>query len=205
MRTRTQALIFFAIAVGLLAALPVASSSTFSQEEVSKLLQGKIVRRPLEQKNGTQVGGTSFIIVNAPLDVTWKALFSFDQYPHIFNRTLGTRVVATKPGHVLIEMKQGATFLGVTYSLDAAYDQDAKEIVCRLVRSRPHDLDEVQGFWKLTPQSDGRTLVAYGAVVSINNALIQYWAGDEIERGVLNAPRDLKNFIEAQAASTPSL
>jgi len=196
MKTRSKVIIFLLLAAMVLVALPASTSSQFSQEEVDKLMQGKIVRRPLELKDGNKLGGTSFIIVNASIETTWKALFNFRDYPHIFARMLETRVAATKPGHYLLEMKQGASFIGVTYYLDAQYDERNREIDCKLVRSKPHDLDEVEGFWRLVAQPDGRTLVAYGAVISINSMLIKYWAGDEIERGVLNAPRDLKHYIE---------
>lgn len=180
----------------LLAAASIHAGTQFSSQETSELLKGEIVRRPIEDRTSTRLGGTSYILIKAPVEAIWEALFDFDAYPRIFPRTLETRVVSRKPDKYLLEMKQGTSFLGIKYSLSAAINRKDWEIVCTMVTSRPHDLDEVQGFWRLIPQGEDRTLVAYGAIVSINSVLIRYWAGDVIERGILNAPRDLKHHVE---------
>jgi len=197
MRHRITITVISALFIIFLSPASSLSSSEFSPNEVSSLTQGSIVRRPISNGKGSKLGGTSFILVDAPPEKVWNALFSFNRYPDIFPRTMKTSVVARKPGSVLLDMEQGSSLIGVNYSLSATYDRDKMEIVCRMVRSRPHDLSEVQGFWRLIPQKDGRTLVAYGAVIGINSGLIKYWAGDVIERGLLNAPRDLKKYIES--------
>jgi ribosome-associated toxin RatA of RatAB toxin-antitoxin module len=175
----------------------------FTPSEIQNLSDGKLIRKPL--KNSCQngfYGGAGFAIINAPLDVVWKTLENLKAYPEIFPKTLAAKEVSRKANRTLIEVLVGYKILSIKYHITLSRDWDNKTITFNLAENMPHDIDAARGYWKLIPQNDGRTLVAYAVSIRVPPGIVAFLGKStekSLERGVIGLPRYLKRYIEKDA------
>ena len=96
----------------------------------------------------------------------------------------------------------GHPILKVMYHLEMTRDKKKKILSFNLVKSHPHDLDGIRGYWRLFPQKGDRTLVAYviglQAPMGIVN-LVSDAFEDEAMEGILGAPKFVKKWVEEKA------
>ena len=199
---------FVIIVIILLAALltpGLAFGIEFTQEELERLQAGKTVRKPLanSRQNGFY-GGTGWAIIDAPVDVVWNALKDWSAYPTMFPRTVETKEVARKGDRSLVKFGLGYKILSVGYYLDVVHDKDKNKISFNMVSTKPHDIESTSGYWRLFPQPDGRTLVAYAVAVQIPRGIVLF-LGDSLEgaleRNLIGLPKHLKKWVESPAGS----
>ena len=163
---------FFAISSFLLligTGFPASLSALeFTSSELSALSAGKLVCKPLStsRQNGFY-GGTGFALVDATPEVIWRFLEDWRAYPDAFPRTVEVKEVSQKERSSLVRMRLGYKLLSVKYFLSVDRDWNQKTITFNLAKSRPHDIHATRGYWRLLPQPDGRTLVAYGIAVQL--------------------------------------
>ena len=78
-------------------------------------------------------------------------------------------------------------------------DWESKTISFNLVENLPHDIDAARGYWKLIPQNNGRTLVAYAVSIKVPAGIVAFLGKStekSLERGLIGLPRHLKKYIE---------
>jgi hypothetical protein len=88
----------------------------------------------------------------------------------------------------------------VVYHCEIKRDDKRKILSFKLIENLPHDIDAARGYWRLFPQADGRTLVAYVVAVRLPMGLVNLLGKDlesQLEGGLLNVPRHLKSWIES--------
>jgi hypothetical protein len=74
----------------------------------------------------------------------------------------------------------------------------------KLVKNKPHDIEETKGYWRLFPQKDGRTLVAYVVAVQVPAGLVNLLGetmSDKLARALLDVPGKLKHWVEGPAGN----
>lgn len=174
-------------------------------EEIAKLQAGKTVRKPLStSRQKGFYGGTGFVVVDAPPEVIWAALQDWDSYPKIFPRTVTTKKIAHNGNQSLVQMELGYKILKVQYSVTVLPEPEKQTVTFSLVKNRPHDIESTQGYWRLFPQEDGRTLVAYAIAVQVPAGIVTF-LGDEmeakLERYLLGLPKYLKKWVESPEGS----
>lgn len=194
-----------AAALALLLAPDPAASVQFNQAEKGRLKQGKVVHKPLSNsRQGGFYGGTGWIVVDAPPDVVWAAIADWDSYHKIFPNTVSAEEISRKGDRSLLKMKLGHKLISVIYHCEIIKDTQRKILSFKLVENLPHDITAARGYWRLFPQEDGRTLVAYVVAVRVPMGLVNL-LGDELESqlegGLLNVPKHLKAWIESPAGS----
>jgi hypothetical protein len=173
-----------------------------SARELEQLGRGKLVSRPLRNARSTQVGGTSWILVNADVDTVWRALTDFSHYGR-FVPAAGRARILQKNGDVrIVGMQQESGLVTVSYALRTVLDPARREIRFRVDRRRPRDVHDGWGYFKLEPRADGRTLVTYGAVVEPGGAVLAAVMGDALRDHLLNIPRRLKRWVEGRQGRT---
>ena len=196
---------FLATALALLLAPGPASSVQFDKTEKGKLKQGKIVKKPLSNsRQGGFYGGTGWIVVDAPPDVVWTAISDWSSYPKIFPNTVSAEEISRKGDKSLLKMKLGHKLVSVIYHCEIIKDPKRKILSFKLVEDLAHDIESARGYWRLFPQEDGRTLVAYVVAVRIPMGLVNLLGEDiesQLEGGLLNVPKHLKKWIESPAGS----
>jgi hypothetical protein len=171
----------------------------FTKAEKESLAMGKTVRKPLKSSGYKGFyGGSGFTIIDAPVDVVWRALQDWGSYHRIFAATSSVKEVERRGSKSLIKMNMGHKFISLEYYMQINRDFDKKIMSFSLVTNRPHDIESSKGYWRLFPQKNGKTLVAY--VVSaqvpmgIINLLKPKWK-EMIERNLVGAPNDLRKWI----------
>ena len=172
----------------------------FTEQEIGRLAKGELIRKPLPQsrKNGFY-GGAGFAIMDAPPEAVWKALADYDAYPQMFPRTVEAKEMSRKDGDSLIRMLIGYKILSIEYHITISRDWDKRTLTFKLAENKPHDIEATRGYWKLFPQADGRTLVAYAVAVQVPIGVVAF-LGDSVERSLekslIGLPRYLKQWVE---------
>ena len=172
----------------------------FSEAELERLQSGRTVRQPLakSRQNGFY-GGTGWAIVDAPAHVIFAAIQDWDAYPKVFPRTVSAKELSRDKNRSLVRMELGYKFLSVEYHLDVKPIPEKNTVSFSLVPNRPHDIESVRGFWRLFPQKDGRTLVAYGVAVQVPAGIVTFLGNrleKELEDGLIGLPRYIKKWVE---------
>ena len=184
----------------LLAATP-ALAIQFSEKDKANLAAGKTLKKPLPT-SGNQgfYGGTGYTVINAPLEAIWAAIEDWGSYPKVYPKTVSCTELSRKGNVSLIRMELGHQLLSIEYHMTVRRDRSRNMISFDLVPNRPHDIEETKGYWRLFPQKDGRTLVAYVVATRVPMGIInllgpRYEA--MIERHLLGVPGELKKWIES--------
>jgi len=182
-----------------------ALSVQFNQAEKGRLKQGKVVHKPLSNsKQGGFYGGTGWIVVDASPEVVWSAIVDWESYHKIFPNTVSAEEISRKGDRSLLKMKLGHKLVSVTYHCEIVRDTKNKILSFELVEKLPHDIEAARGYWRLFPQEDGRTLVAYVVAVRVPMGLVNLLGNEleaQLEGGLLNIPKHLKKWIESPAGS----
>ncbi|MBW2277955.1 MAG: SRPBCC family protein [Deltaproteobacteria bacterium] len=206
MAYRCTALVSFGTGALALVFVPGSASSVqFNKTEKGRLKQGKIVKKPLSNsRQGGFYGGTGWIVVDAPPDVVWAAISDWSSYSKIFPNTVSAEEISRKGDRTLLKMELGHKLVNVTYHCQLVRDNERKILSFKLVENLPHDIESARGYWRLFPQEDGRTLVAYVVAVRIPMGLVNLLGAEleiQLEGGLLNVPKHLKSWVESPAGS----
>ena len=186
--------------VVLIGEVGIARAVDFTPAEIARLNQGKSVTKPLptSRQNGFY-GGTGWAMVDAPVEVVWQAIQDWESYPEIFPHTVAVRELSRRNDRLLVRLALGHRLVTCIYHVDVVRDPEKRILSFKLVPSLPHDIEETRGYWRLFPQRDGRTLVAYVVAAKVPMGLINL-IGAELERklewGILNLPINLKRWVE---------
>ncbi|MDD5309888.1 MAG: SRPBCC family protein [Deltaproteobacteria bacterium] len=186
-------------------AASVAGAASFTPAEMAKLDAGKTVKQPLpaSRQNGF-FGGTGWALIDAPADVIWAALEDWGSYSKMFPNTVSVTEVSRKGEKALVRMQQGHPLVNVSYFVEVVRDTAKQMVTFRMVGNKAHDIDDARGYWRLFPQKDGRTLVAYVVAVQFPAGLMVILGSGleaKIERHLLGLPGNLKSWVEGPAAS----
>jgi ribosome-associated toxin RatA of RatAB toxin-antitoxin module len=188
------------VACALLGAAADAGAVDFNDKEKAKLAAGKTVKKRLPTSGeGGFYGGTGYTLINASAEVLWAAIEDWGSYKKIFPKTVAVTEVSRKGEQSLIHMEMGHALIRAEYYMTVERDRAKQMISFRLVKNRPHDIDDTRGYWRLFPQGDGKTLVAYVVATQIPMGIINLLSPDliaKIERNLLGVPNDLKAWVE---------
>lgn len=194
-------------ALAVVVLLPAAASARprdLTAVEQRRLEKGRMVRRPLEHNRRGLVGGTSWIVVDAPLETVWRTMSSLPAYRLMFPRVDRIQVLEDEGTRRLVRIDQEETVGTFTWVVALALDARRHEIRFRLDRSHRHVVDDGWGYVRLSAHGDGgtRTLVTFGAVVDPgDDALVQDLLDASAQRRMLGMPRRLKRQVEGARTS----
>jgi len=205
MKLSTRAQLFLGASLALMLVAGPASAVEFSDKEKARLAAGKTVKKPMKKagKNGVY-GGSAYTVIDAPADLIWAAIEDWDAYKKIYPKTVSVKEVSRKGNKSLVRMEQGHKLISVAYHVEVKKDQAKKMSSFKLVKNKPHDIEETKGYWRLFPQSDGRTLVAYVIAVQVPAGLVGLLGdslSDQLARALLNVPGKLKKWVEGPAGN----
>ena len=171
-----------------------------SRSELDALDAGEIVTRPLafERHGGRYVGGLAYQVVRAEADQVWAALTDVASLPQALPRTKSAKIVATHDDHAHVELVQGNNLVDATYTVRLER-QTPDELRFWLDHRRPHDIDDVWGYFRVQSLGRGRCLVTVAVALDMGPGLARMLFERRIQELVLATPRHIKQFVEPRA------
>jgi len=169
--------------------------------EREALLAGQVVSRPMQfdTGRGRYRGGLSYSLVNAPAAAVLSALSNVDTLPQALPNTKSARLIDVRGGLARVELVHGG---GTTYTV---HIQRSAAPCCRselrfwLDPSRPHDIEDVFGFFRVEPFGEGKSLVTVAAALDLGSGLTSLFFSSAVERSVLSTPRRIRDYVEPRA------
>jgi len=169
--------------------------------EREALLAGEVVARPMhfETENGSYLGGLSYSLVNAPAAAVLSALSNVQTLPQALPHTKSARLIDVRGGLARVELVHGG---GTTYTVQIQRTTVAccrSEVRFWLDSSRPHDINDVFGFFRVEPFGEGKSLVTVAAALDLGAGLTSLLFSNAVERTVLSTPGRIRDFVEPRA------
>lgn len=159
-----------------------------------------IERTPLDfDKGGSHyIGGiTRVLLPVAPVDV----LAAFDDVPalkRMLPRTKSARLVSSENGVRKVELVQGNSIVTAQYTIDLVPSATPGELGFRLDRSRPHDIDDVYGYFRVEAAPGGKSLVTTAAAVSMGSSFLEMFFGKKVQDVILSAPVAMRDYFASK-------
>lgn len=170
-------------------------------EEWARLRAGERVERPHAFLAGRSdyIGGMSHQLVDAEPDQVLLALLDPNRLQQMLPQT--HRIVQVGSGYPApgLELEQGNDLIRATYSVVLDHDLPAREVRFRLDRSRPSDIDDVEGFFRVAPAGEGQSLITVAAALDVGSTLVRLLFADIIQSLILATPSQIKGVVEASA------
>jgi len=194
-------------AVGMISLLSANAGATprtnslaqgLTRSEREALLAGEVVSRPMrfETDSGSYRGGVSYSVVNAPAAAVLSALSNVDTLPQALPHTKSARLIDVRGSLARVELVHGG---GTTYTVRIERAPQRSELRFWLDSSRPHDIDDVFGFFRVEPFGEGKSLVTVAAALDLGLGLTSLFFSDAVERSVLSTPAQIRNYVEPRA------
>ncbi|HYP98469.1 MAG TPA: SRPBCC family protein [Polyangiaceae bacterium] len=179
-------------------AAPSDGGQALSRNEREALLAGEVVARPMrfETENGSYRGGVSYSLVNAPAAAVLAALSNADTLPQALPHTKSARLIDVRGGLARVELVHGD---GSTYTVRIERSAARSELRFWLDSTRPHDISDVFGYFRVEPFANGKSLVTVAAALDLGPSLAGLFFSDAVQRSVLSTPGRIRVFVEPRA------
>jgi hypothetical protein len=180
--------------VGVGVAAP-ARAAPLRTDEMAALNRGSTVRRRMElEHNGdTYAVGIAYAVISAPVREVMAAVSDPAAYPSILPRLQEAREVRSRGEHRWVRFRH-ATKLGT-----AEYSCVTLRASGRVVRfwmdpSRPHDIDDMFGYFRAEPFGHGKTLFTYALALRLPFAIRALFE-DRIVDYAMDTPALLRRYL----------
>jgi carbon monoxide dehydrogenase subunit G len=170
-------------------------------QQVDALHRGDHVAFPreFERLGGRYVGGVAYQIVEAPPHLVLDAVRDPSQLRRILPRARSvTRVDADGPQRFVVE--QGNDWVQAEYTVTLEESPTRDEIRFFLDATRPHDVEDVYGFFRVEPLGQGHTLVSMGVALDLGPGLVRMLFEKRVQALMLETPRLMRDVVESQSA-----
>jgi len=166
--------------------------------EREALWAGDVVSRPMSftTEEGSYRGGVSYSLVQAPPEAVLAALCNVSTLPMALPRTRSARLIDRQGGLSRIELVQAGD---TTYTVNIERSPTRSELRFWLDPSRPHDISDVFGFFRVDPFPGGRSLVTVAAALDLGTGLTSLLFSDAVQRALLSTPGQIRDFVEPRA------
>lgn len=173
-------------------------SHALTRDEREALLGGEVIARPMrfETDNGSYCGGVSYSLVKAPAAAVLSALSNAETLPQALPHTKSARLIDVRGAMARIELVHSD---GTTYTVQLERSAHRPELRFWLDTSRPHDISDVFGFFRVEPFGNGGSLVTVAAALDLGPGLTSLFFSDAVERSLLSTPGRIRVFVEPRA------
>jgi Polyketide cyclase / dehydrase and lipid transport len=191
---------------GGLGTAQAAPADALTNGERATLLAHRLVTRPMQfEAGGTNyIGGVSYLKLRAPAEAVLAVLQSVEDLPKILPRTKSARLIDVVGPVARVEVVQGKGAFEATYTLHMQRDPARNELRFWLDPSRPHDIHDVFGFFRVEPMGEGESLLTVAAALDLGSGLIGLLFEEAARRAVLAAPLNIRDFVERRALGPAS-
>ncbi len=164
----------------------------------ARLEAGRIVLRPVVRRSGERklFGGASWQVIDRPVEEVWAALLDVERYDQMLPEVRRVRVVARDGARRIVRIEHGNALIHVGYHVRLEPRREHRELLFRLDRDRPSDLQAAWGFIRLRPWGSSRTLVSFGAMADVGSGLVSGALRPLVHEWMLKVPWTLKKYLE---------
>lgn len=179
--------------------------SSFSAKEREVLLSGGLVSRPVRFTRGVDgfyVGGVSYQLVRATPAEVMAALVDVERLPNVLPRTKRAALAPASGRGARIDLVQGGSIFEAKYTIHVEQSEARDELRFWLDPSRPHDVKDVWGFFRVRPFGSEHSLVTVAVVLDLGPGLVRALFEDAIQDIILRSPSDIKRYVEPRALAS---
>lgn len=203
MRIAQRVFLWAVLAIGFVfsASPGLAYADSLTTSERKTLAAGGIVKRTfdLELPQGDFIGGLAYVVISAPPKDVMAVLLEPSSYGAIFPLTQEARLVAREGDDFFISLRQGGKKVSGEYTVRARRESPS------LVRfwldpTRPHDIGDCWGFFRVDPAEGGKTLLTYGALLHLDMGIIKLLFQEKIRSYALETPQLLRSYVDERRA-----
>lgn len=180
-------------------------ASPLSRDERAALASRELVARPLRFERGASgryVGGVSYQVMRAePMEVL-LALADAASLPQALPSTHSATMVSREGTRAKIELVQGKSPFLARYTIVLEQAEGGNAIRFWLDPTRPHDIKDVWGFFRVEPFGPGKSLVTVAAAIDLGPGLARALFEDRVQRTILRTPTRIRAFVEPLALAS---
>ena len=178
-----------------------AAAQQFDSREVARLRAGRLVTRPVVRRRGNLhlVGGTSFQVVNLPLEAVWETLSDPSLYERMLPSARSADVVSERGDRAVLRIVHQLGPVSASYHLALSFHSRGHDIDFELDSQRRNDLRAAWGFLQAAPYEDGRTLLTWGVLADPGGGLLAGLVRGQIHDWMLQVPADIRRFLHRRA------
>jgi hypothetical protein len=172
------------------------------------LAAGAVVTRPLDFDRGDShyVGGIASGLVPAAPERVLAAIHDVAALAAMLPNTKQVALVDASGPTRRIELLQGNSLVEAKYTVKLSPDGRPNELGFHLDPSRPHDIDDVYGYFKVERFDDKRSVVTIAAAVDVGSSFSTMLFGKKVQDVILSTPHRMRDyFARAEQSTGPSL
>jgi hypothetical protein len=195
--------------LALLALAPSAHADTLSNQESIRLARGETVIREHTWEPGRSarfVGGVTYTIVDTTAGEITAMFDDVDAYRRVLPRTKQARIVSVeKNGDRLVELVQGNALVDAQYTIRVRQGAAAnstpatREVRFWLEHSRPHEIDDAWGFFRIEPfigaSGEQRVLLTYAILVDVGPGIVRDLFEERVRTALLSVPQLVRRYV----------
>jgi hypothetical protein len=173
--------------------------------ERSGLGHGERVERPLESSGsgGRYVGGLSYVLVRGSVAEVFAVLRDPRNLGKVLPKTRRATLIERSALGARVEIEQGTALVRATYTVRLSYDVDANTLRFWLDPGRPHDIDDLWGFFRVTRFDSKHALITLAAMVDVGDGLSRLFERS-VQRVLLRTPSHLRDVIQERGRKSES-
>jgi len=168
-----------------------------ASEEHRLLDAGAVVTRPLDFDRGGShyVGGVATGLVRATPERVLAAIHDVVALQKMLPHTKQVALVDADGASRRIELLQGSSLVEAKYTVELSPDGRPGELGFKLDRSRPHDINDVYGYFKVERFDDDRSAVTVAAAVDVGSGLTTLLFGKKVQDVILSTPHVMRDYF----------
>jgi hypothetical protein len=181
------------------------SVAPLSRAERDALSSRQLVARPFSFErvaDGYYVGGVSYQVVRAAPDDVLAILANVESLPQALPSTIEAKLVSREGRTARVELVQGKPPFVARYTVVLEQTADGNAIRFWLDPTRPHDIRDVWGFFRVERFGRDRTLVTVAAALDLGPGLTRALFEERVQRSILKTPLRIRSFVEPLALSS---
>ncbi|HEY3822670.1 MAG TPA: hypothetical protein VGL81_36145 [Polyangiaceae bacterium] len=189
-----------AVLASLLLAAGTARADGLTSVETDRLLRGDGVTRTQELHRGVRkyVGGVTYKIIDAAPEDLASLLDDVGEWGRFLPKTRDARRAGAVGNDPLVQITHGSALVQVAYTLRV--HRDGSSVRFWMEPGRPHDIEDVWGFFRAAPMADGRTLVTFGILIDMGDGVLRDMFEDRVQELALEIPDHVRDVVAQRAA-----
>jgi hypothetical protein len=185
---------------------PVAPGADLTADEWRVLAAGQPVHHQRQLTHGDQryLGTVSYQLVRASPTTIARALGDVSALPELLPQTKRASLVGKSPSSRRVELVQGNDWMEATYTVLLQPDPDGG-FLFQLDPTRPHDIDDAWGYFRVERFDRQRSLVTVGVAVDVGSGLVRFLFADAIQNVILSTPNRVRQYTERRESERAAL